>query len=90
MLGSLPMDKIVHKLDLDTKLTRFYKELENKIKISSPPWLQGKFGQGFNRGSKSDFQTQIHDNNTQNDPYMSIQQEIEAKIEKEKREKRKI
>ena len=40
------------------------------------------FGQGFNGDSKIGFQTQIHNNNTQNDPYISLQQKFKTKLEK--------
>ena len=37
MLGPLPMDEIAHKLQLDTKLTKSYKELKNKINFPNLP-----------------------------------------------------
>ena len=41
------------------------------------------------RDSKLDFQTQIHNNITQNDQYICLQQRIEAKLEKKSEEKKK-
>ena len=48
------------------------------------------FGQDFNGDSKFDFQTQIHNNNTQNDPYICLQQGIEPKLEKKRQEEKKF